>query len=252
MRLVPLAETGSSPIIIRMGSDTAEPEEAAVFRNPQAKPAPSPRVDGQTDILAFDRASYPRFYDGERVAKYCVPIQGDYHAKLFPEISFAKPLPLFSGAGLPRERTATAHKERTPGNTIRKVYLCRAQARGLRPGDILLFYMSQDDLLEASQSITTIGIVEQWRESRTLEELMLTTARRSVFSQDELARLHKARSTPVKVIVFLLVGHLATPVGLKQLLELAIFNGRPPQSIAELGERRYQRLRAHLNLGFQP
>jgi L-amino acid N-acyltransferase YncA len=87
-------------------------------------------VDGQTEILAFDRASYPRFYDGERVAKYCVPIQGDYHAKLFPEISFARPLPLFSGAGLPRERTATAHRERTPGNTIRKVYLCRAQASG--------------------------------------------------------------------------------------------------------------------------
>ena len=209
-------------------------------------------VGGQTDILAFDRASYPRFYDGERVAKYCVPIQGDYHAKLFPEISFARPLPLFSGADLPRERTVTPHQERTPGNTIRKVYLCRAQARGLRPGDILLFYMSQDDLLEASQSITTIGIVEQWRESRTLEELMLFTARRSVFSQDELSRLQKARSTPVKVIDFLLVGHLATPVGLKQLLEEGIFNGRPPQSISELGERRYQRLRAHLNLGFQP
>ena len=112
--------------------------------------------------------------------------------------------------------------------------------------------MSRDELLEASQSITTIGIVERWRESRTLEELMLLTARRSVFSQDELSRLQKARSTPVKVIDFLLVGHLVMPVGLKQLLEQGIFNGRPPQSIAELGESRYQRLRAHLNLGFQP
>ena len=39
------------------------------------KKGPLP-VHGATDILALDRASYPRFYDGVRVAKYCVPIQG--------------------------------------------------------------------------------------------------------------------------------------------------------------------------------
>lgn len=42
-------------------------------------------VDDATDILALDRASYPRFYDGVRTAKYCVPVQGAYHEKLFPE-----------------------------------------------------------------------------------------------------------------------------------------------------------------------
>jgi hypothetical protein len=81
-------------------------------------------VDATSDILALDRASYPRFYDGERVKKYCVPIQGPYHEKLFPEISFTTQPPLFAAAGIPRERTATTLQERTPGNTIRKVYLC--------------------------------------------------------------------------------------------------------------------------------
>ena len=208
-------------------------------------------VDAQTDILAFDRACYPRFYDGDRAAKYCVPIQGGYHEKLFPEISFQKPLPLFAGPGLPRERIATAHQERTPGNTIRKVYLCRAQARSLKAGDILLFYLSQDKRLEASQSITTVGIVEQWRECRSLEDLMLMTARRSVFSQDELAAVQKERASPVKVIDFLLAGHLVTPVTLEWLLEQRIFNGRPPQSIAELDTERYRRLRPLINLGFE-
>lgn len=47
MRLVPLAETGSRPIIIRTGSETADPEEAAVFKNPQAKPAPNPKTSAQ-------------------------------------------------------------------------------------------------------------------------------------------------------------------------------------------------------------
>ena len=30
---------GSSPIIIRIGSDTAEPDDATVLRNPQTSPA---------------------------------------------------------------------------------------------------------------------------------------------------------------------------------------------------------------------
>jgi hypothetical protein len=93
------------------------------------KKGPLPVGDG-TDILALDRASYPRFYDGVRAAKYCVPIQGAYHEKLFPEISFRPQPPLFAAGGIARERTATPRQERTPGNTIRKVYLCRAQAKG--------------------------------------------------------------------------------------------------------------------------
>lgn len=209
------------------------------------------QVDPQSDILDFDRAIYPRFYDGARVAKYCVPIQGSYHRKLFPEISFAKPLPLFAGAGLARERTANPHQERTPGNTIRKVYLSRAQARGLKAGDLLLFYLSRDKKLEASQSITTIGIVEQWRESLSLDDLIRMTAKRSVFSQVELAQLQNLRASPVKVIDFLLAGHLSPPIHLDLLLKRGVFNRRPPQSIAEIDNHSYQRLRPHLKLEFE-
>jgi hypothetical protein len=46
--LVALAEIGSSPIIIRMGKDTAEPDEAAVLRKPQANPAATPSTKDQT------------------------------------------------------------------------------------------------------------------------------------------------------------------------------------------------------------
>ena len=113
----------------------------------------------QGNLLEFDRKCYPRFYDGDRATKYCVPIRGPYHEKLFPEISFRPQLPLFSALGIPRARTATQHQERVPGNTIRKVYLCRAQSKGLRPGDLLFFYLSKDDRLDASQSITTVGVV---------------------------------------------------------------------------------------------
>jgi rRNA-processing protein FCF1/predicted GNAT family N-acyltransferase len=208
-------------------------------------------IDASTDILALDRVSYPRFYDGERVVKYCVPIRGPYHEKLFPEISFRPQPPLFAAAGIPRERTATTLQERTPGNTIRKVYLCRAKAKGLKPGDILLFYLSLDRRLAASQSLTTIGIVEQCRESHSVEELMLMTARRSVFSGAELASIQSKSEVPVKVIDFLLAGHLVPPLGLDELVRGNIFNHRPPQSIARVDEARYQRLRPMLNLGFE-
>jgi ribosomal protein S18 acetylase RimI-like enzyme len=214
------------------------------------KKGPLP-VDNGTDILALDRASYPRFYDGIRAAKYCVPIQGTYHEKLFPEISFRPQPPLFAASDIPRERTATRYQERTPGNTSRKVYLCRAQAKGLKPGDILLFYLSRDRRLAASQSLTTVGVVEQCRESRTADELVVMTARRSVFSAAQLSDIPAQSPTPVKVIDFLLVGHMTPPIGVGDLVAAGVFNGRPPQSIAHLHEARYQRLRPMLKLGFE-
>lgn len=207
-------------------------------------------VDAQTDILELDRASYPRFADGEAVAKYCVPIQGAYHEKLFPEISFRVPLPLFSAPGMERERTATPRQERTPGNTIRKVYLCRAQAKSLKAGDLLLFYLSKDDRLEWSQSLTTVGIVERWQESTTPEDLIRMTAKRSVFSAAELIARQSDSKRPMKVIDFLLAGHSTPPVRLDTLINAGIFNGAPPQSIARIDEDRYRRLRNLLKLGF--
>jgi GNAT superfamily N-acetyltransferase len=93
------------------------------------------------NVFAYDRTRYPRFLDGQAVRKFCVPIQPDYHRRLFPEIAFGTELPLF-----PSERFGLIFdrgQERTPGNTIRKVYLCRAKIMRLRPGDLLFFYMSK-------------------------------------------------------------------------------------------------------------
>jgi hypothetical protein len=93
----------------------------------------------QADILDFDRKVYPRFYDGRSVIKYCVPIKGEYHKKLFSEISYLKPLPLFLNQASTFDLMVSPDHERKPGNTIRKVYLCRAQAKYLKPGDLLFF-----------------------------------------------------------------------------------------------------------------
>lgn len=199
--------------------------------------------------LDADRAYYPRFHDGATVRKFCVPIQPGYHQRLFPEIAFVKELPLF-----PTETFAPvlAHGlERTPGNTIRKVYLCRAKTTRIRPGDVLLFYMSKSDSYAASQSITTVGIAEQVLDVTTQDDLVRLTAKRSVYSAEEMTLMETSASSPVKMIDFLLIGHVKPPVRLETLLAAGVFSNRPPQSIAELMETQYQIFRPRLELGFE-
>jgi hypothetical protein len=198
--------------------------------------------------LDFARSNYPRFHDGSAVGKFCVPIQSAYHRRLFPEIAFGRELPLFPSADF--GPILTRHTDRTPGNTIRKVYLCRARTTMIDPGDILLFYMSKDETLAASQSITTLAIAEQVRDIADVDELIKHSAKRSVYSADEMKMMNPSAGSPVKVIDFLLVGHTQPVVGLTKLQNLGVFGSHPYQSITMLTELQYQALRSELEIGF--
>ena len=205
-----------------------------------------PLIEG---AFEFDREHYPRFYEGASVRKSCVPIRPDYHSRLFPEIAFGSELPLFPtetfGPILPRGQ------ERMPGNTIRKVYLCRAKTTRIRPGDVLFFYMSKDDSYAASQSITTVGIAEQVIDVMSADDLIRLTAKRSVFSAEDMNEMNASPTSPVKVIDFLLVGHVQPSVKLKTLVLNGVFSNRPPQSISQLAEERYAKLKPFVQLGFE-
>ncbi|MCA1412662.1 GNAT family N-acetyltransferase [Bradyrhizobium sp. NBAIM20] len=198
--------------------------------------------------LDFARANYPRFHDGVAVSKFYVPIQPDYHRRLFPEIAFGRELPLFPTSDF--GPILTREKDRTPGNTIRKVYLCNARTTMIRPGDILLFYMSKDERLAASQSITTLAIAEQVRDIDDPDELTKHTAKRSVYSPEEMRAMNPTPASPVKVIDFLLVGHTQPAVGLADLRRLGVLRSHPYQSITILSEDQYRALREALDLGF--
>jgi hypothetical protein len=155
---------------------------------------PLPAVS--SDVLGFDKGHYPRFFDGLGVRKFCVPIQPDYHRQLFPEIAFGAELPLFPSSTF---SPMLAHGSvRTPGNTIRKVYLCRAKITRLRSGDLVFFYMSKDEAYAASQSITTVGVVEQVADVTSAGELIKQTAKRSVFSGEDLTSMAPSPASPVK------------------------------------------------------
>lgn len=186
--------------------------------------------------LARDMQVYPRFYDGPEVAKYVIPIQGDFHKILFPEIAEAPPLPLF---GEERFLVSSAKREATPGNTIRKVYVCRSPTRTLDAGDVLLFYLSKSKDLARSQSVTTVGIIEQTQLATSANDLTRMVGRRSVYSQESLATWSPSDPSPVLVIDFLLCGHFEPHVELDTLMRRRIFAGRPPMSIKRLTQEQY-------------
>jgi ribosomal protein S18 acetylase RimI-like enzyme len=213
------------------------------------KPLSTKRLtaDASADIFKLDRTNYPRFVADRSVTAYYVPIRGGYHRKLFPEIAVQVALPLFPDQKLFQ---AGGMQERTPGNTIRKVYLCRAKAGDFKAGDLLFFYESRSKDFLASQSITSVGVLEAVNITRDYDELVRLTAKRSVFSETELKGLLAESDTPLKVLDFLLVGHYDPPIPLQELVKMRVLS-KPPQSIARIAHDKAVALLARLALGFE-
>jgi hypothetical protein len=169
------------------------------------------------------RLNYPRFYAGPEIQAFGIPIKEGFHEVLFPELIERRQGDLFAGTGGPR----------TPGNTIRKVYLCRAQANITQPGAVLFFYKGRSQF-PPTQAITTVGIFEGMALARSTEELRRLAGGRSVYTDLQLQRFGATAQRPVKVINFLLTNHFAPAVAIAELNRLRIFHGHPPQSIFRL------------------
>lgn len=195
--------------------------------------------------IRFDavRNAYPRFSTDEEVTAYVIPIKEHFHESLFPELIDKRQPDLFAYSG--------AASPNTPGNTIRKVYLCRAQARIEQPGDILLFYKGKSEW-PPSQAITTIGIFENMTLANSTEDLRRLAGGRSVYSEDQLQAFNASDERPVKVINFLLIGHIAPSIELQDLIRLGVFGGHPPQSIVRLRRQQFVAVLQEVpNFGFQ-
>jgi hypothetical protein len=192
----------------------------AVYEKPLSRD-PLKRPEGQSFFDA-GRISYPRFYTGPEVDAYIVPIKELYHEDLFPELADRQQTDLF-GFGGPR----------IPGNTIRKVYLCRAPTLLRQPGAILFFYKGKSKNAP-SQAVTTVGLFENVAMARSTEELRKLAEGRSVYSDGQLSAFAASEGRPVKVINFLLINHLNPYFTLNELQDFEIFDQQPPQSIFKL------------------
>lgn len=164
-----------------------------------------------TSLYDLARTNYPRFAAGEGVPAYAIPIVEEFHEILFPELVRKTQLSLFNGTGF-----------HTPGNTIRKVYLCRAPAQISQPGALLFFYKGKS-ISPPSQSITTVGVFEEMQLAHSTDELRRLAGRRSVYSDAQLHAMQATTQRPIKVINFLLARHLEPPMSLAALKKTQVF-----------------------------
>lgn len=195
------------------------------------------------DVFETDRRNYPRFITTDEVEAFVVPIQEPYHDILYPDL-------ISVGIKRDGEPSEDLDGPKRPGNTIRKVYLCRTPSRLGAPGSLLFFYKGKSKN-DPSQAITVVGVLEEVSDATSLEALQRMTGGRSVYSQEDLQDWNASKERPVKVINFLLVGYCDPPIKLAKLNELGVFSGRPPQSVMRLGRKEKKGLLARMNLGFK-
>ncbi|SUS07457.1 conserved hypothetical protein [Candidatus Defluviicoccus seviourii] len=206
----------------------------------------SEKLSSVVDESRFDthRLNYPRFVIALDTKAFMVPIKENYHDTLYPDLRQQKQLDLFDPQG-------RSGGPRRPGNTIRKVYLCRAPSMLGEPGSLLFFYKGKSTL-HPSQSITAIGILEDVQLAHSMKDLLHMTGGRSVYTEQDLERWQATASNPVKVINYLLAAYVEPPIELKQLQELGIVGAHPPQSIHNVARGKLELLLPLIDLGFAP
>ena len=199
--------------------------------------------DGNAPVFETARKNYPCFVVDADVRGFVIPIKEDYHDVLFPDLRESQQLDFLKDLG-------EGDSPKRPGNTIRKVYLCRASSNLGDPGSILFFYKGKSDE-KPSQALTAVGILEEVALAKSTKDLMLLTGGRSVYSEQQLSEYEATSSSPVKVINFLLVYYLDQPISLSQLCDTGIFSSHPPQSIVELKDERLLDALNRCNFWFQ-
>lgn len=164
---------------------------------------------------------YPSFKDGNDVKKFLVPIQRQYHERLFPDISDLR----YSLFG------ETPEMYGPESNTIRKAYLCDAAINKINPGDLLLFYRSQD-----RHSIEVLGVVKDVCRLNDRKEIYDVVKGRTVYPIYEIDRMVNKSKKGVLVLCFDLIEYFEKPISLNRLSEMDV---TPPQSICELSDEKY-------------
>jgi len=196
-------------------------------------------TEPQSETLAYHRQYYPTFISDETVRKFLIPIHADYYAELFPENVNKRIAGLFDAVG-------GSPGSRIPGNTIRKVYVCNAKINTIRLGDILLFFHLKNSNSLDSQCLVTLGIVDGFNITNKNDELLRLTAKRSVFNQEELEKFTANNTKKVKIINFLIAGHITPPIPYSKMENIGIKG--PYQSIRRIDHTLYKKLEPEIHL----
>ena len=201
----------------RQASVTEEGEQVFIKR---LIPGPGDTPDPNETMKRF----YPSFHDGDEIDKYLIPIQPQWHNKLFPTYSKRQPtLDEVAGQFVPES------------NAIKKAYLTHANIRSIEQTDILLFYRSHDE-----KELTSIGICESAKyeitETKKIKDIV---GKRSVFSESEIEKMAKK---PTTVLLFNWYFDLSDPIRYQDLRDEEIIAGAP-QTIQQLNEDSYNSIK---------
>lgn len=180
--------------------------------------APSPLLPPLEYACRF----FPHYRTDSAVDKYIVPIQPKFHEILFPDYASARQrqLGLFSVGG-------------DVGNAIKLAYLCHAQTKTIRQGDLVYFYRTRDE-----QVITTVGVVDRFEVMHDASAIASLVSRRTVYDREQIELMAKK---PTKVMLFRSMEHLSKQVSYEQLLHEGIVTG-PIQSIRRIDNESFSRL----------
>jgi hypothetical protein len=121
------------------------------------------------------------------------------------------------------------------GNTIKKAYLSHSKITKMRPGDIILFYRSQDQ-----SKITSLGVIESISLSiQNVDDVTRIVGRRTVYAHNEI---EKFVEKPTTIILFLHLFHLKNPLHLGELKDMDVISSAP-QSIVEIAHNSYMKIK---------
>jgi len=175
---------------------------------------------GKLSAKEISQKYYPSFCDGTKIRKFIVPIQPEYHRRLFTDYK-------------PRQTFLDEHAGEfiVEGNTIRKAYLCHSNTKKIRTGDVLLFYRSKDHM-----KLTSLGVVEEIHDGLTdANKIFNLVRKRTVYSLDEIEQMAEKET---KVILFRHHFHLPHQLDFKYLKDESIVKGSI-QSIMQLNHDKY-------------
>nr|WP_281720036.1 GNAT family N-acetyltransferase [Nitrosomonas nitrosa] len=179
----------------------------------------SPPGGGDLDAFQFSRDYYPHFRYDPTIRKFLVPIQPRYHEILFPDYS--------------RRQGQLFDEDAHVGNAIKLAYVCRANLRSIRSGDLIAFYRTED-----MRAVTSIGVVERSERTDDAARIMSLISRRTVYG---IEAIRKMADRPMMVMLFRLARHLDKAVPRDTLTRLGIAQGTI-QSIRQINDKGFQQV----------
>jgi hypothetical protein len=106
----------------------------------------------------------------------------------------------------------------------------------MNPGDVVLFYRSQDQ-----RAVTSIGIVESYETFNDPEVIARRVKRRTVYSMKDIKEM---ANRPTRVMLFRLIGHMNNSLPQAWLEGHGVLNG-PPQSITKITNEAFELVLTH-------